>query len=166
MIPSAGFDAASSTVSLRSRITSETARMIASRRAVRRYGFGMTGLAAVLPPPKFIPDPFVPVSCLAPLLAGALLLLPSLIRLLCVSSPLPCPNAEAAPIETSSVAKKTVRYFIREFLKTNRETGDDRLRIEHLIIKYKHAVGMWSPIMRDCHMSKRNRGQACDSAIR
>src|SRR5216684_3198252 len=103
MIPSAGFDAASSTISLRSRITSETARMIASRRAVRRYGFGM--------------------ACLAPLLAGALLLLPSLIRLLCVSIPLPCPNAEAAPIETSSVAKKTVRYFIREFLKANRETG-------------------------------------------
>src|SRR5260370_42551753 len=125
--------------------------MMASRRAVRRYGLGMTGLATVFRPPKLIPDPVVPVSCFAPLLAGALLLLPSLIRLLCVSTPLPCPNAAAAPIETSSVAKKTVRYFIREFLKANRETGDDRLRIEHLIIKYKHAVGMWSPIMRDCH---------------
>src|SRR6266849_6710419 len=123
MIPSAGFDAASSTISLRSRMTSATARMIASRRAVRRYGFGMAGLASVFPPPKFIPDPVVPVSCLAPLLAGALLLLPSLIRLLCVSTPLPCPNAEAAPIETRSAAKKTVRYFIREFLKANRETG-------------------------------------------
>src|SRR5260370_33385855 len=150
MIPSAGFDAASSKISLRSRITSETARMIASRRAVRRYGFGMTGLAGVLPPPQLIPDPVVPVSCLAPFLAGALLLLPSIIRLLCVSIPLPCPNTEAEPIETSSVAKKTVRYFIREFLKANRETGNDVLRIEHLIIKYKQAVSMWSAVMRDC----------------
>src|SRR5712692_3696999 len=123
MIPSAGFEAASSTISLRSRITSATARMIASRRAVRRYGFGMTGLAAVLPPPKFIPDPVVPVSCLAPLLAGALLLLPSLIRLLCVSTPLPCPNAEAAPKETNSAAKKTVRYFIENSSRRIRKRG-------------------------------------------
>src|SRR6266852_686071 len=117
MIPSAGFDAASSTISLRSRITSETARMIASRRAVRRYGFGMSGLAAVLPPPKFIPDPVVPVSCLAPLLAGALLLLPSLIRLLCVSTPLPCPNAHDAGIKTTITANNVAGYLMT-FLKT------------------------------------------------
>src|SRR5438552_2538582 len=123
MIPSAGFDAASSTISLRSRITSATARMIASRRAVTRYGFGMTGLAGVLPPPKLIPDPVVPVSCLVPLLAGALLLLPSLIRLLWVSTPLPCPNAEPALIETRSAAKNSVRYFIRQFLKKQLGNG-------------------------------------------
>src|SRR6266849_2760476 len=97
----------------------------------------MTGLAAVFPPPKFIPDPDVPVSCLAPLLAGALLLLPSLIRLLCVSTPLPCPKAEAAATETTSAARKTVRYFISEFLKSNQENGEDTVRINHMIINYK-----------------------------
>src|SRR5713226_2492698 len=145
MIPSPGFDAASSTISLRSRITSATARMIASRRAVRRYGFGITGLAAVFPPPKFIPDPDVPVSCLVPLLAGALLLLPSLIRLLCVSTPLPCPKAEAAATETTSAARKTVRYFISEFLKiesgkrgrhSQNKSHDHQLQV-HVVVDWK-----------------------------
>src|SRR6266849_9622060 len=97
----------------------------------------MTGLASVFPPPKFIPDPAVPVSCLAPLLAGALLLLSSLIRLLCVSTPLPCPNAHDAAIKTTSIANNVAGYFIG-FLKANSQQ-EDRERIEYLIIKYKRA---------------------------
>src|SRR5712692_10970981 len=161
MIPSAGFEAASSTISLRSRITSATARMIASRRAVRRYGFGMIGLAAVFPPPKFIPDPDVPVSCLVPLLAGALLLLPSLIRLLCVSTPLPCPNAEAAATETTTAARTTVKYFIRESSTRIPERGRHSENKSHDHQLQAHVVLDWK--CREC-LSKIDF-KACDKII-
>src|SRR5260221_1533505 len=111
-MPSSGFEVASSMISLRSRITSATALTIASRRAVMRYGLGITYVGAVLPPPKLIPDPVVPTSVLVPLFAGALLLLLSVMRWLWVSTPVPCPNADAAVMVRTSKANRQVGYFI------------------------------------------------------
>src|SRR5258706_15651253 len=112
-MPSSGFEVASSMISLRSRITSATALTIASRRAAMRYGLGITNAGAVLPPPKLIPDPVVPTSVLVPLFAGALLLLLSVMRWLWVSTPFPCPNADAAVMVRISKANRQVGYFMR-----------------------------------------------------
>src|SRR5258706_9311759 len=122
MMPSSGFEVPSSIISLRSRITSATALIRTSRRAVKRYGLGRTAAAVVFSFPKLIPDPVVPTSCLAPLLAGARLLPVSVMRWFCASTPFPCPNADAAVTVKTSSASKQIGYFMTSpYMKTQTE---------------------------------------------
>src|SRR6266478_7845782 len=120
MMPSSGFEVASSIISLRSRITSATALIRTSRRAVKRYGLGRTAAAVVFSFPKLIPDPVVPTSCLAPLLAGARLLPVSVIRWFCASTPFPCPNADVT-VMTSSASKQIGYFMTSPYMKTQTE---------------------------------------------
>src|SRR6266853_5763848 len=70
--------------------------------------------------PKLIPDPVVPTSCLAPLLAGARLLPVSVMRWFCASTPFPCPNADAAVTVMTSSASKEIGYFMTSpYMKTS-----------------------------------------------
>src|ERR1043166_4860003 len=137
-MPSSGLDDASSRISLRSRITSATAFIRTSRRAVIRYGFGNIGCSRVLSFPKLIPEPVVPTFVLAPLLAAPLLELPSLIRWLCVSTPLPWPNAtvDATTIKTS--AKKRMEYFMISIPHLAREQAGDSF--EHSLIDHERQA--------------------------
>ena len=88
MIPSEGFDAASSTTSFRSCINCCTAVRIASRRAVNRYGLSNGGASGVLSRPKSMPRP-VPVSVFVPLLPAVRLPPVSRTRSLFLSTPFP-----------------------------------------------------------------------------
>src|SRR5216684_4257327 len=139
----------------------------------------MTGLASVFPPPKFIPDPVVPVSCLAPLLAGALLLPLSLIRLLCASTPLPCPNAPDAAIKTTNAADNVAVYFMR-LLKADL-SGEDTLENSSLDRQIQVCAAIWktserrrqainghasAPTHAGCARPSRNPQTCCKSCAR
>src|SRR5438105_5369361 len=71
--------------------------------------------------PKFIPEPVVPTFVFAPLFAGVLFELLSVMRWFCASTPLPCPKT-MVKADTKISARKQSRYFIIQFL-IARETG-------------------------------------------
>src|ERR1700730_2092965 len=143
MIPSAGFDATSSTTIFRSLIRSCMAVNRTSRLAVNRYGFGNGGASLVRPFPKSIPRP-APVSVLDPLFAGARVPL-SRTRSFDLSTPLPC--ARTANDQTSITSNAIVKRNIIDTLNrvVGKRNGDsqieNRLTVDQIQATYDLNFG-------------------------
>jgi hypothetical protein len=82
----------------------------------------------------------VPTFILEPLLAGPLFELPSLMRWLCISTPLPWPNAAVDPTSTNIKAKNPMMYFIISILINAREQAGDSFE-DSLIDHERQALG-------------------------
>src|SRR5215813_585661 len=130
MIPSFGRDAASSSISLRSRITSWMPWRMASLLPVSRYGFGSGGCSGVLPLPKSMPLP-APTSVLVPLLAGRRSLPLSRTLSFCLSMPLPCARTgivDVQEINNATISLRMISHLVHGATKATRGfQGENRL---------------------------------------